>query len=124
MGTVAGNTRSGCKVAYIHTAQNPHSVTPPNHQRHTQVLANIPFDMRSKILRHLYEGVIGRVPLLQTMVHDDVFLTDVCVRLQHYTCSGDSFVYQRGGGRERAGSGCGRCQIRAAVVIQFACCTV
>lgn len=44
----------------------------------------------------------GRVPLLQAMAHDDMFLTDVCVRLQHYTCSRESFVYQRG---ERGGRG-------------------
>lgn len=60
------------------------------------MLATLPFDLRSKILRHLYAGVIARVPLLQTMAHDDMFLTDVCVRLQHYTCTQDSFVYQRG----------------------------
>ncbi|KIZ07885.1 Potassium channel AKT1 [Monoraphidium neglectum] len=61
-----------------------------------QVLATLPFELRSKILRHLYAGIIGRVPLLQAMMHDEMFLTDVCVRLQHYTCSRDSFVYQRG----------------------------
>lgn len=65
--------------------------------RHSpQVLAALPFELRSKILRHLYAGVIARVPLLQTMAHDDMFLTDVCVRLQHYTCTMDSYVYQRG----------------------------
>ena len=61
-----------------------------------QVLANLPFELRSKILRHLYAGFIARVPLLQTMAHDDMFLTDVCVRLQYYTCTRESFVYQRG----------------------------
>jgi hypothetical protein len=61
-----------------------------------QVLAALPFELRSKILRHLYAGIIARVPLLQAMVGDDIFLTDVCVRLQHYTSSRDSFVYQRG----------------------------
>jgi hypothetical protein len=62
-----------------------------------QVLGMLPFELRSKILRQLYAGIIARVPLLRTMAHDDVFLTDVCVRLQHYTCTRDSFVYQRGG---------------------------
>lgn len=62
-----------------------------------QVLGTLPYDLRSKILHHLYAGVIARVPLLQTMAHDDMFLTDVCVRLQHYTCTQESFVYQRGG---------------------------
>ncbi|GBG00035.1 voltage-gated ion channel [Raphidocelis subcapitata] len=61
-----------------------------------QVLAMLPFELRSKILRQLYAGIIARVPLLRTMAHDDVFLTDVCVRLQHYTCTRDSFIYQRG----------------------------
>ena len=69
---------------------------PALNHHHQQVLATLPFELRSKILRHLYTGVIARVPLLQTMAHDDVFLTDVCVRLQQYTCSHNSFVYQRG----------------------------
>lgn len=61
-----------------------------------KVLATLPFDLRSTILRHLYAGVIGQVPLLQAMAHDEVFLTDLCVRLQQYTSPRDSFVYQRG----------------------------
>lgn len=61
-----------------------------------KMLATLPFDLRSSILRHLYAGVISHVPLLQAMAHDEVFLTDVCVRLQQYTSPRDSFVYQRG----------------------------
>jgi hypothetical protein len=60
------------------------------------VLATLPFELRSKILRHLYAGVIARVPLLQAMAHDDMFMSDVCVRLQAYSCTRESFVFQRG----------------------------
>lgn len=61
-----------------------------------KVLATLPFELRSKILRQLYAGVISRVPLLQAMAHDDMFMSDVCVRLQTYSCTRESFVFQRG----------------------------
>ncbi|KAG2501915.1 hypothetical protein HYH03_000413 [Edaphochlamys debaryana] len=60
------------------------------------VLARLPFELRSKILRHLYMPTIAKVPLLQTMSEDDVFLTDLCVRLQPTHFSADTFVYMRG----------------------------
>lgn len=61
------------------------------------VLGMLPFDLKSKILRRLYEGAIHRAPLLSRMADDDIFLTDVCLRLQVYNCSAATFVYQRGG---------------------------
>ncbi|KAG2445187.1 hypothetical protein HYH02_008655 [Chlamydomonas schloesseri] len=60
------------------------------------VLARLPFELRAKILRHLYLPTIANVPLLQTMSEDDVFLTDLCVRLQPTHFSADTFVYMRG----------------------------
>ncbi|GLC41041.1 hypothetical protein PLESTB_000949600 [Pleodorina starrii] len=60
------------------------------------VLARLPFELRSKILRHLYLPTVARVPLLQSMAEDDVFLTDLCVRLQPTHFSADTFVYMRG----------------------------
>ncbi len=62
----------------------------------TEVLRMLPFDLKSKILRHLYTGVIRDVPLLNRMAHDDLFLTDICLRLQPYNSSSKTFVYQRG----------------------------
>jgi hypothetical protein len=63
-----------------------------------QVLSSLPFELRSKVLRHLYAGAIRGVALLQREVDDDVFLTDMCLRLQQYNCPAGSFVYQRGEG--------------------------
>ncbi|GFR43465.1 hypothetical protein Agub_g4548 [Astrephomene gubernaculifera] len=60
------------------------------------VLARLPFELRSKILRHLYMPTIAKVPLLQSMSGDDVFLTDLCVRLQPTHFSADTYVYMRG----------------------------
>ncbi|KXZ52320.1 hypothetical protein GPECTOR_10g952 [Gonium pectorale] len=60
------------------------------------VLARLPFELRSKILRHLYLPTIANVPLLQSMSDDDVFLTDLCVRLQPTHFSADTFAYMRG----------------------------
>ncbi|GIL77637.1 hypothetical protein Vretimale_6799 [Volvox reticuliferus] len=60
------------------------------------VLARLPFELRAKILRHLYLPTVARVPLLQSMAEDDVFLTDLCVRLQPTHFSADTFVYMRG----------------------------
>ncbi|KAG2439520.1 hypothetical protein HXX76_004873 [Chlamydomonas incerta] len=60
------------------------------------VLARLPFELRAKILRHLYLPTIANVPLLQAMSEDDVFLTDLCVRLQPTHFSADTFVYMRG----------------------------
>lgn len=62
------------------------------------VLGVLPFELKSKILRHLYAGAIHSVQLLQKMADDDVFLTDMCIRLQPYNCSANTFVYQRGEG--------------------------
>ena len=61
-----------------------------------QVLSILPFELKAKILRHLYAGVIHNVPLLKQMADDDVFLTDVCIRLQPYNCPAQTFLYQRG----------------------------
>ncbi len=60
------------------------------------VVGVLPFDLKSKILRHLYASAIQSVPLLKGMSDDDIFLTDVCIRLQPYSCSAQTFVYQRG----------------------------
>ncbi|EFJ52746.1 hypothetical protein VOLCADRAFT_86033 [Volvox carteri f. nagariensis] len=60
------------------------------------VLSRLPFELRAKILRHLYLPTVARVPLLQSMAEDDVFLTDLCVRLQPTHFSADTFVYMRG----------------------------
>jgi hypothetical protein len=60
------------------------------------VLGVLPFELKSKILRHLYAGAIRDVPLLRTIADDDTFMTDMCTRLQPYTCSDNTFVYQRG----------------------------
>ncbi|KAF6262699.1 hypothetical protein COO60DRAFT_586187 [Scenedesmus sp. NREL 46B-D3] len=61
-----------------------------------QVLGILPFELKAKILRHLYAGAIQSVPLLKQMADDDMFLTDMCIRLQPYNCSANTFVYQRG----------------------------
>lgn len=61
-----------------------------------QVLSILPFELKAKILRHLYTGAIHSVPLLKQMADDDMFLTDMCLRLQPYNCSEKTFVYQRG----------------------------
>ncbi|WIA17586.1 hypothetical protein OEZ85_014411 [Tetradesmus obliquus] len=61
-----------------------------------QVLGILPFELKAKILRHLYAGAIQSVPLLKQMADDDMFLTDVCIRLQPYNCSANTYVYQRG----------------------------
>jgi hypothetical protein len=62
-----------------------------------QVLSILPFELKAKILRHLYAGAIHSVPLLNKMADDDLFLTDMCIRLQPYNCPARTFVYQRGG---------------------------
>jgi hypothetical protein len=62
-----------------------------------QVLGILPFELKAKILRHLYAGAIQSVPLLKQMADDDMFLTDMCIRLQPYNCSANTYVYQRGG---------------------------
>lgn len=61
-----------------------------------QVLGILPFELKAKILRHLYAAVIHTVPMLKQLADDDVFLTDVCIRLQPYNCPAQTFVYQRG----------------------------
>lgn len=61
-----------------------------------QVLGALPFELRCAILRHLYASAIHSVPLLHRMADDDVFLTDVCLRLQAYSTAAQSFLYQRG----------------------------
>jgi hypothetical protein len=61
-----------------------------------QVLGILPFELKAKILRHLYAGAIQSVPLLKQMADDEMFLTDVCIRLQPYNCSANTYVYQRG----------------------------
>lgn len=60
------------------------------------VLGILPFELKAKILRHLYAGAIRDVPLLRNIADDDLFMTDMCIRLQPYTCSANTFVYQRG----------------------------
>jgi hypothetical protein len=60
------------------------------------VLGALPFELRCAILRHLYASAIHSVPLLHRMADDDVFLTDVCLRLQAYSTAAQSFLYQRG----------------------------
>ena len=40
--------------------------------------------------------VISGVPLLQSMAHDVVFLSDICARLSPYSAAAAEFVYQRG----------------------------
>jgi hypothetical protein len=62
------------------------------------VLGILPFELKAKILRHLYAGAIRDVPLLRNIADDDLFMTDMCIRLQPYTCSANTFVYQRGKG--------------------------
>lgn len=59
-------------------------------------MGTLPFELRSKILHHLYAATIHSVPLLQRLADDDVFLTDICIRLQRYSCGAQTFVYQRG----------------------------
>lgn len=61
-----------------------------------QVISALPFELRCKILKHLYAGAIHSVPLLHRMADDEVFLTDVCLRMQSYSCSARTFLYQRG----------------------------
>ena len=60
------------------------------------VLNRLPFELKSKLLRQMYASTIRSVPLLQKQADDDVFVTDVCIRLQEYNCAGETFVYQRG----------------------------
>ncbi|KAF8058454.1 esf2 [Scenedesmus sp. PABB004] len=60
------------------------------------VLAALPFELRAKVLRHLYAGAIASVPLLRALSHDELFLSDACSRLQPYNCSAETYVYQRG----------------------------
>lgn len=60
------------------------------------VLGILPFELKAKILRHLYAGAIRDVPLLRKLSDDDLFMTDMCIRLQPYNCSANTFVYQRG----------------------------
>eukprot|EP00197_Chlamydomonas_leiostraca_P011145 CAMPEP_0202859122 /NCGR_PEP_ID=MMETSP1391-20130828/1378_1 /ASSEMBLY_ACC=CAM_ASM_000867 /TAXON_ID=1034604 /ORGANISM="Chlamydomonas leiostraca, Strain SAG 11-49" /LENGTH=803 /DNA_ID=CAMNT_0049538131 /DNA_START=139 /DNA_END=2550 /DNA_ORIENTATION=+ len=61
------------------------------------VLNRMPFDLRSKILKHLYLDVIKNVPVLHKIaVDDEIFLTDFTLRLQPYHTSSDTFIYQRG----------------------------
>jgi hypothetical protein len=61
-------------------------------------MASLPFELRSKVLRHLYAGAIRQVSLLQREADHDVFLTDMCLRLQQYNCPAGTFLYQRGEG--------------------------
>lgn len=60
------------------------------------VLGVLPFELKAKILRHLYADVIHSTPLLAAQAHDDLFVTDMCIRLQPYNCPAQTFVYQRG----------------------------
>jgi hypothetical protein len=60
------------------------------------VLNRLPFELKSKLLRQMYASTITSVPLLQKQADDDLFVTDVCIRLQEYNCASETFVYQRG----------------------------
>jgi hypothetical protein len=61
------------------------------------VLNRLPFELKSKLLRQMYSATIRQVPLLQRQADDDLFVSDVCIRLQEYSCAAETFVYQRGG---------------------------
>jgi hypothetical protein len=69
---------------------------PPQGYDPQNVLNRLPFELKSKLLRQMYASTIRSVPLLQKQADDDLFVTDVCIRLQEYNCAGETFVYQRG----------------------------
>jgi CRP-like cAMP-binding protein len=60
------------------------------------MLSQLPFQLRSSIMAHLYLPTMKEVPLLQRFAEDELFLTDLCTKLQPYRCSADTFVFQKG----------------------------
>mmetsp|Transcript_58003 Transcript_58003/g.184251 ORF Transcript_58003/g.184251 Transcript_58003/m.184251 type:complete len:838 (+) Transcript_58003:206-2719(+) len=60
-----------------------------------QLLGEMPFELRSGILLHMYKGVTEKVEFLQGHL-DEVFITDVCSRLVPHSTPPQTFVYQRG----------------------------
>ncbi|KAL6756171.1 hypothetical protein V8C86DRAFT_2654456 [Haematococcus lacustris] len=63
----------------------------------TAVVARMPFELRTRILQHIYLPTIQNIPLLQKLTVDEPsFLTDFSIRLQPYHSSADCFVFQRG----------------------------
>ncbi|GFH08666.1 cyclic nucleotide-binding domain-containing protein [Haematococcus lacustris] len=63
----------------------------------TAVLARMPFELRTRILQHIYLPTIQNIPILQKLTVDEPsFLTDFSIRLQPYHSSADCFVFQRG----------------------------
>ena len=65
----------------------------------TAILNNLPFDLRRKILYHMYSHVISKVPLFDVTgdgENDDVFVVELCSRLRPVTYVSGQFIYQRG----------------------------
>ncbi|GAX86342.1 hypothetical protein CEUSTIGMA_g13754.t1 [Chlamydomonas eustigma] len=60
------------------------------------VITQLPFELRSKIMQHVYLPTIKAVPVLKRFAEDELFLTDLCTRLHPYRCSAETFVYQKG----------------------------
>ena len=60
------------------------------------MLSQLPFQLRASIMAHLYLPTMKDVPLLQRFAEDELFLTDLCTKLQPYRCSAETFVFQKG----------------------------
>jgi len=60
-----------------------------------QVLGQLPFELRSRVVKHLYEEDIKNAPVLGFR-RDDIFITDLCMRIQMYSVSAYTYVYQSG----------------------------
>ena len=46
-----------------------------------EVLALLPFELRSRVVKHMYESDIKNAPVLGFR-RDDIFTTDLCMRIQ------------------------------------------
>ncbi len=42
----------------------------------------------------MYAAAIKRIPLLKQQADDDIFVTDLCIRLRPYAAAADTFIYQ------------------------------
>jgi len=60
-----------------------------------EVLTQLPFDLRCRVVKYMYEDDIRLTPIMG-MRDDDLFITDICMRLNAYSISSFSYVYKRG----------------------------
>jgi len=60
-----------------------------------EVLSQLPFDLRCRVVKFMYEDDIRLTPIMG-MRNDDLFFTDICMRLNAYSIQSFSYVYKRG----------------------------